>query len=129
MRGRPLHPNPTVAAPPGRPRQAWPHQANGSPSGAASGTRALGSPVPQVTVDYKVARHIAAQVAKQREELLKTTPDMDMASEEQRCLDWINEAVALWSDANAMTPDEDQGLRRAVYDLLFRAGRDRKSVV
>jgi Flp pilus assembly CpaF family ATPase len=48
---------------------------------------------------------------------------MDMASEEQRCLNWIAEAVALWSDAQAMTPQEDEALRRAVYDLLFRAGR------
>src|SRR4051794_27652575 len=78
---------------------------------------------PQVTVDYKVARDIASQVAKQREELLKTKPDMDLASEEQRCLNWIAEAVALWSDAQAMTPQEDEALRRAVYDLLFRAGR------
>lgn len=70
-----------------------------------------------------MARHIAGQVAKQREDLLKTTPDMDRASEEQRCLDWINEAVALWSDAAAMAPQEDEALRRAVYDLLFRAGR------
>ncbi|WP_405562837.1 CpaF/VirB11 family protein [Streptomyces phaeochromogenes] len=123
MRGKPLHNDPLVSPPPGRPQRAWPHQANGTPTGAASSTHALGTPTPQVTVDYKVARHIAGQVAKQREDLLKTTPDMDRASEEQRCLDWINEAVALWSDAAAMAPQEDEALRRAVYDLLFRAGR------
>ncbi|KUN57251.1 ATP/GTP-binding protein [Streptomyces canus] len=101
-----------------------PHS-NGAPSsvGAASSTHALGTAVPQVTVDYKVARDIASQVAKQREELLKTKPDMDLASEEQRCLNWIAEAVALWSDAQAMTPQEDEALRRAIYDQLFRAGR------
>ena len=123
MRGKPLHNDPLVSAPPGRPQRAWPHQANGTPTGAASSTHALGAATPQVTVDYKVARHIAGQVAKQREDLLKTTPDMDRASEEQRCLDWINEAVALWSDAAAMAPQEDEALRRGVYDLLFRAGR------
>lgn len=121
MHGRPLHPDPSVAPPP--PTRV-PHS-NGTPSsaGAASSTHALGMAVPQVTVDYKVARDIASQVAKQREELLKTKPDMDLASEEQRCLNWIAEAVALWSDAQAMTPQEDEALRRAVYDLLFRAGR------
>jgi hypothetical protein len=46
----------------------------------------LGTAVPQVTVDYRVARAIASQVAKQREELLKTKPGMDRAGEEQRCL-------------------------------------------
>lgn len=117
MRARPLHPDPSVPPPPRQPSQ--PHSARP----ATSSTQVLGTQVPQVMVDYKVARHIAAQVAKQREELLKTSPDMDRASEEQRCLDWINEAVALWSDANAMTPHEDEVLRRAVYDLLFRAGR------
>lgn len=120
MRAKPLHPDPTVAPP-----QPW---AQGStvaptPTGAASSGQVLGSAVPHVSVDYRVAREIASQVARQREELLKTKPDMDQASEEQRCLNWIAEAVALWSDAQAMTPQEDEALRRAVYDLLFRAGR------
>jgi Flp pilus assembly CpaF family ATPase len=122
MHGKPLHPDPTVAP---LPQQQWTHRTNGTPtpSGAASGTHALGTAAPQVTIDYRVARDIASQVARQREELLKTKPDMDRGSEEQRCLNWIAEAVALWSDAQAMTPQEDEGLRRAVYDLLFRAGR------
>lgn len=76
-----------------------------------------------MTVDYRVVREIGSQVARQREELLKSRPDMDRASEEQRCLKWIAEAVALWSDAQAMAPAQDEALRRAVYDLLFRAGR------
>ncbi|CAM5500894.1 MULTISPECIES: CpaF family protein [Streptomyces] len=120
MHARPLHPDPTVAPP-----QEWVHQTNGAPApaGAASSTQVLGTAAPQITVDYRVARDIASQVAKQREELLKTKPDVDRASEEQRCLNWIAEAVALWSDAQAMTPQEDEALRRAVYDLLFRAGR------
>ena len=121
MHARPLHPDPSVAPVP----QEWGHQTNGTPAvaGAASSTQVLGTTVPQITVDYRVARDIASQVAKQREELIKTKPDMDRASEEQRCLNWIAEAVALWSDAQAMTPQEDEALRRAVYDLLFRAGR------
>ncbi|ALV30741.1 CpaF/VirB11 family protein [Streptomyces sp. CdTB01] len=121
MHAKPLHPDPTVAPLP----QQWVHESNGAPppSGAASSTQVLGTAAPQVTVDYRVARDIASQVARQREELLKTKPDMDRGSEEQRCLQWIAEAVALWSDAQAMTPQEDEALRRAVYDLLFRAGR------
>lgn len=121
MRAKPLHPDPTVALLP----QPWGHENNGAPAGAgaASSTQGLGTAAPQVTVDYRVARDIASQVAKQREDLLKTKPSMDRASEEQRCLNWIAEAVALWSDAQAMTPQEDEALRRAVYDLLFRAGR------
>ncbi len=124
MRGKPLHPDPSVAPPTnGHPQPPRPRPANRTAAGAASGTQVLGHAAPQITVDYKVARHIASQVAKQREELLKTTPDMDRASEEQRCLDWINEAVAHWSDAAAMTPQQDAALRRAVHDQLFRAGR------
>ncbi|WP_435837042.1 CpaF family protein [Streptomyces asoensis] len=128
MRGKPLHTDPIVAAVPGPPplRRPRPPQANGSPPaapGAASSGQLLGAAAPRASVDYEVARQIAGQVAKQREELLKTTPAMDRASEEQRCLDWINEAVALWSDAHAMGPQADEALRRAVYDLLFRAGR------
>ncbi|WP_432190008.1 CpaF family protein [Streptomyces sp. Tue6028] len=117
MRGRPLHDNPTVAPAPG------PRPATVARAGGASAPHGLGGTTPQITVDHRVARHIAAQVAKQREELLKSAPDMDRAGEEQRCLDWINEAVALWSDAQAMAPLEDEALRQAVYDLLFRAGR------
>ncbi|MFE6020802.1 CpaF family protein [Streptomyces sp. NPDC056441] len=123
MRGRPLHADPRVAPPPGRPLQVRPQHANDAPAGTVSSAQALGQAAPHVTVDYQRARHIAAQVAKQREELLKSAPDMDRASEEQRCLDWITEAVAVWSDATAMSPQEDEALRRAVYDLLYRAGR------
>ncbi|MFC8520452.1 CpaF family protein [Streptomyces sp. NPDC057257] len=121
MHAKPLHPDPTVAPPP----QEWTPWYNGAPAsaGTAASPQALGAAIPQVTVDYRVARDIASQVAKQREELLKTKPGMDRASEEQRCLNWIAEAVALWSDAQAMTPQQDEALRRAVYDLLFRAGR------
>ncbi|GGP78222.1 CpaF family protein [Streptomyces melanogenes] len=121
MHARPLHPDPTVAPPP----QEHTRQTNGTPTltGAASGTRRSGAAVPAVSVDYRVVREIGSQVAKQREELLKVRPGMDRASEEQRCLQWIAEAVALWSDAKAMTPPQDEALRRAVYDLLFRAGR------
>ncbi|MBW8707272.1 putative conjugal transfer protein [Streptomyces sp. MBT84] len=122
MHARPLHPDPSVAP---LPQERAPRQANGVPlpGGAASSTRVLGTAAPQITVDYRVAREIASQVAKQREELLKTKPGMDRAGEEQRCLNWIAEAVALWSDAQAMSPQEDEALRRAVYDLLFRAGQ------
>ncbi|GAA0611678.1 CpaF/VirB11 family protein [Streptomyces crystallinus] len=121
MHARPLHPDPTVAPLPPAPRQP----ANGAPApaSAACSTQVLGAPAFGVAVTYQVARDIASQVAKRREELLKTSPGMDRASEEQRCLEWINEAVALWSDAQAMAPREDEALRRAVYDLLFRAGR------
>ncbi|MEV6056452.1 CpaF/VirB11 family protein [Streptomyces sp. NPDC052107] len=121
MHARPLHPDPTVTPPP-RERT---HQTSGmpTPAGAASSTQVLGAAAPEIIVDYRVARGIASQVARQREELLKTKPRMDGAGEEQRCLNWIAEAVALWSDAQAMTPQEDEALRRAVYDLLFRAGR------
>ncbi|MFJ8158466.1 CpaF family protein [Streptomyces sp. NPDC094468] len=121
MHARPLHPDPTVSPPP---------QAEGrSPAvgstaaGEAASGQVLGTAAPQATLDYRVARDIASQVARQREELLKSQPGTDRGSEEQRCLNWIAEAVALWSDAQAMTPNEDEALRRAVYDLLFRAGR------
>ncbi|MFD5572953.1 CpaF family protein [Streptomyces cadmiisoli] len=121
MRARPLHHDPSVAPV----SQEWGRQTNGTRSvaGAASSTQALGTGTAQITVDYRVARDIASQIAKQREELIKTKPGMDRASEEQRCLSWIAEAVALWSDAQAMTPQEDEALRRSVHDLLFRAGR------
>ncbi|MFJ9729429.1 CpaF family protein [Streptomyces sp. NPDC101209] len=120
MHARPLHPDPTVTPPP---RQRPPTPTASASAGAAADPRVLGMAAPQVTVDYRVARDIASQVARQREELIKTRPGMDRASEEQRCLQWIAEAVAVWSDARAMTPQEDEALRRAVYDLLFRAGR------
>ncbi|WP_427168831.1 CpaF family protein (plasmid) [Streptomyces sp. C1-1] len=120
MHARPLHPDPTVTPPP-HPRT--PVHGAAARAGAAVDPRVLGAAAPQATVDYRVARDIASQVARQREELLKTRPGMDRASEEQRCLQWIAEAVAVWSDARAMAPQEDQALRRAVYDLLFRAGR------
>lgn len=126
MRGRPLHADPITALPPGAPQQVNQPPADRTPgraAGSAESAQVLGSAAPQATIDHAVARHIAAQVAKQREELLKTSPDVDRASEEQRCLDWINEAVALWSDARAMAPSQDAALRHAVYDLLFRAGR------
>ncbi|MGW0997297.1 hypothetical protein ACWD5V_29305 [Streptomyces sp. NPDC002523] len=121
MHARPLHPDPTVAPP----AQEWAHRNSGTPvpAGAASSAQVLGTAAPQLIVDYRVARDIASQVAKQREEWLKSKPDMDRAGEEQRCLKWIAEAVALWSDAQAMSLQEDEALRRAVYDLLFRAGR------
>ncbi|MGW3312055.1 CpaF family protein [Streptomyces sp. NPDC001073] len=121
MQARPLHNDPTVAPPPGRPLRS--RQANGPAAGGAADPRAVRRKAPQVTVDYTVARHIAAQVARQREELLKSAPGMDRAGEEQRCLDWINEAVAQWSVARGAPPHEDEALRRAVYDLLYRAGR------
>jgi hypothetical protein len=134
MRGKPVHADPTV-----RPASSgahslasrWQTQVNGTvpaPASAASAS-ALGVELPQVTVDHKVAQHIKSQVSKRREELLKSEPALDRAGEEQRCLDWINEAVALWSSAAAAntgvspTAAEDDALRRAVYDLLFRAGR------
>ncbi|MFJ8142697.1 CpaF family protein [Streptomyces sp. NPDC096013] len=118
MNARPLHPDPSVAPLPGRPQQTY-----RTGAGTASSPHTVGAAAPQITVDYQAARNIAAQVARQREELLKTVPDMDRDSEEQLCLNWINEAVAQWSVANAMTPHEDEALRRAVYDLLYRAGR------
>ncbi|MEW2425754.1 CpaF/VirB11 family protein [Streptomyces nigra] len=121
MRAKPLHPDPTVA--PMAQQRARDSDDAATQAGGASGARVLGAAAPEVTVDYRVARDIASQVARQREELLKTKPDMDRASEEQRCLNWIAEAVALWSDTQAMTLQEDEALRRAVYNLLFRAGR------
>ncbi|MEU9918941.1 CpaF/VirB11 family protein [Streptomyces sp. NPDC051001] len=128
MRGRPLHDNPTVTEPPGR-SPGWPRPTNGAPLGSAASGNPLGAAVPQSTVDYRVARHIAGQVARQREELLKKNPEADRATEEQQCLNWINEAVALWADAQGLerglstTAEEDDALRRAVYDQLYRAGR------
>ncbi|MFF8717048.1 CpaF family protein [Streptomyces sp. NPDC015184] len=123
MRGKPLHSDPRVVPPPGRPAPVREGQPVSVADGAASSARAVGPAAVQVTVDYQRARHIAAQVAKQREELLKSSPDVDRATEEQRCLGWITDAVAVWSDAVAMSPQEDEALRRAVYDLLYRAGR------
>ncbi|MER6695299.1 hypothetical protein ABT329_41590, partial [Streptomyces minutiscleroticus] len=72
MRGRPLHTDPTVAPAPPSTQQVRRAAAHATPAGAASSAQALGATTPQVTMDYKVARHIASQVAKQREELLKT---------------------------------------------------------
>ena len=82
MRGRPLHDNPTVTPPLGR-APVWPRQTNGVPLGSAARGEHLGAAVAQVTVDYRVARHIAGQVARQREELLKKNPEADRATEEQ----------------------------------------------
>ena len=79
MDARPLHPDPSVAALPGRPQQAY-----RTPAGTASSPHRVGTAAPQIIVDYQAARNIAAQVARQREELLKTVPGMDRASEEQR---------------------------------------------
>jgi Flp pilus assembly CpaF family ATPase len=127
VRGKPLHADPTVAPPPQPLRSHGPARAS---AGSASSAQLLGAAAaPHVTVDYKVARHIATQVARQREELLKKNPSVDRAGEEQHCLNWINEAVALWAHAQAAerrvstTPQEEDALRRAVYDLLYRAGR------
>jgi Flp pilus assembly CpaF family ATPase len=124
VHARPLHPDPSVAPVP----QEWGHQINGTPAiaGAASSGQVLGTTAPQITVDYRVAREVASQVAKQREELLKTKPDMDRASEEQRCLNWIAEAVALWSDAQAMTPHEDEPYLDddRVEDIIIQGPRE-----
>ncbi|MFJ3714116.1 CpaF family protein [Streptomyces sp. NPDC090053] len=130
MLGRPLHPDPSVRpAPLARPNLggSWPVQSSGHHQGSAAQT--AGAPVPAPAVDHAVARHIKTQVSKQLEALLKTNKTMSQDSQEQRCRSWINEAVALWSDATAAergispTAAEDAALSRAVFDLLFRAGR------
>ncbi|MFF9818923.1 CpaF family protein [Streptomyces sp. NPDC014006] len=127
LRGRPLHADPTVAPPPGSSRRV--PGGHDALAGLPSSVQPLGVALPRVSVDYKIARHIATQVARQREELLKTTSEVDRATEEQHCLRWINEAVALWAHAQgaergvSTTAQEEDALRRAVYDLLYRAGR------
>lgn len=127
MRGKPVHADPIVRPQPGHPLGARLQAQAGRAS--ATSVPVAATDVPQAVADHKVAQAIKAQVAKQREELLKVNPALDRASEEQRCLGWINEAVALWSNAAAVergvspTPAEDDALRRLVYDLLFRAGR------
>ncbi|MFF0386833.1 CpaF family protein [Streptomyces sp. NPDC004286] len=119
MLGRPLHADPSVPLPPARPRLPRP-----TGSGSATDVQPLGTDqTHQATVDYSVARAIASDVAKKRERLLKESPHLDQASEEQRCLSWIVAAVAEWSHAKAMAPQQDAAMQRAVHDLLFRAGR------
>lgn len=134
MRGKPVHADPTVRPQAGgQPiTSRWQAQLkgrNGAGSASASQVPAPGTGVPRALVDPRVAQQIKVLVAKKREELLKSEPTLDKASEEQRCLGWINDEVALWSSAAAAergvspTAAEDDALRRAVYDLLFRAGR------
>ncbi|MZE80908.1 CpaF/VirB11 family protein [Streptomyces xinghaiensis] len=134
MRGRPLHPNPVVPGAVGSlsPRQHDPRTAvtgNGNGQAGAAGLGVLGAAVPQVTVDHQVARHIKTQVGKQLAQARKANPAMSPASQEQQARRWINDAVAVWSDAVAaergVSPSaaEDAALARTVFDLLFRAGR------
>ncbi|MFF4699920.1 CpaF family protein [Streptomyces chattanoogensis] len=149
MRGRPLHAQPSVTALPvperpshrgaaetgyavgGPVPQVAPSIPVEPPSGAGSVSQlpALGD-VPQAVVDYRLAGEIKRQVAKRMYEWRKTAAGpVNRASWEQRSRDWINEAVALASDAAAakrgMSPTaaEDAALAQAVFDMLHRAGR------
>ncbi|MGR3938464.1 CpaF family protein [Streptomyces sp. BRA346] len=89
----------------------------------------LGDGVPQVVVDRQAVALVKDRIARQITEYRKTQPSVAVASVEQRARDWINAAVAEWSDAAAAergvspTPAEDAALARAVFDELFRAGR------
>ncbi|MEU8481053.1 CpaF family protein [Streptomyces hygroscopicus] len=135
MRGRPLHPDPTV-----RVTRPWSTATGdggpvGSPRGRSVATdgavqhQVLGQAVPTLVVDRQAVAAVKDRVARQVTAFRKATPSVSAASVEQRARDWINEAVAEWSDAAAAergvspTPAEDAALARAVFDELFRAGR------
>ncbi|MBL1120256.1 CpaF family protein [Streptomyces sp. 110] len=135
MRGRPLHPDPTV-----RVTRPWnTATGDGDPAGyprsrsvATDGAvqhQVLGQAVPTLVVDRQAVAAVKDRVARQVTAFRKTTPSVSAASVEQRARDWINETVAEWSDAAAAergispTPAEDAALARAVFDELFRAGR------
>ncbi|MFI9272692.1 CpaF family protein [Kitasatospora sp. NPDC052896] len=109
--------------------------ATSTPSGLpvlpATGTWEVGS-VP--AVDPQVARELKRQVATELHQQLSRAPgthgpDTDRATRRQRGRALIEEAVARWSDAYAVTHgvsptrEQDRALAEAVYDLMFRAGR------
>ncbi|MGP4001706.1 CpaF family protein [Streptomyces sp. 8N706] len=132
MRGKPLHPDPSVRPLPGI--NGHQHEVRGPvhqavPPAPAARPQVLGADVPQVVVDHQVARHIKSEVSKRLADARKAGASMSQASQEQQARGWINEAVAVWSDAAAaergVSPSaaEDAALARAVFDMLFRAGR------
>ncbi|MFJ8762163.1 CpaF family protein [Streptomyces cyaneofuscatus] len=143
MRASPLHHNPQVtpfaeriaeqeraagarsaAAPSpqqGRGRGAGPGSVPGGVSGAGAGV----SPV----VDYAAVRLIKREVGERLTGLLRASPGMSAAAQEQQGRALINEQVAIWSDAEAVkrgastSTAEDAAIAQAVFDLQFRAGR------
>ncbi|WP_459186363.1 CpaF family protein [Streptomyces sp.] len=86
-------------------------------------------PVPRVAIDYQAVRLIKKEVGDRLSELLRRSPGMGVAAQEQQGRALINEQVAIWSDAEAVkrgvatTPAEDSAIAQAVFDLQFRAGR------
>jgi Flp pilus assembly CpaF family ATPase len=84
--------------------------------------------------DPQVARELKRQVAAELHEQLSLLDDQrgtpaDAATRRQRGRALVEDAVARWSDAYALTHgvpptrEQDRALAEAVYDLLFRAGR------
>ncbi|MEZ0093038.1 CpaF family protein [Streptacidiphilus sp. EB129] len=101
-----------------------------------SGMVGNGVAVPGATLaaDAQVARVLKRQVAAELHEQLALLDDQrgtatDPATRRQRGRALIEDAVARWSDAYALTHgapptrEQDRTLAEAVYDLLFRAGR------
>ena len=89
---------------------------------------------PPATADPQIARALKRQVASELHEQLALLDDQrgtaaDPATRRQRGRALIEDAVARWSDAYALTHgvpptrEQDRALAEAVYDLLFRAGR------
>ncbi|MFC1432314.1 CpaF family protein [Streptacidiphilus sp. N1-3] len=108
------------------------HGPNGAPPRGTNG----GAPANGVTpvADPEVARVLKRQVAAELHEQLALLDDQrgtaaDPATRRQRGRALIEDAVARWSDAYALTHGmaptraQDRALAEAVYNLLFRAGR------
>lgn len=136
MQGKPLHTDPTVAAPPARPTLVTvPQHGRGSAGGPASPVSlAPGRPAAAVRpapapVDFTVAAALKRQVSEQLAAAVQRDPGMSEPTRQQRGRDLINQAVARWANAAAVargestTPQEEAALGNAVFDLLFRAGR------
>ncbi|QKV90405.1 CpaF family protein [Streptomyces sp. NA02950] len=101
----------------------------GVAAGSAGQHQVLGAAVPSLVVDRDAVALVKDRVARQVTDFRKASPMVGVDTVEQRARNWINEAVAEWSDAAAAergvspTAAEDAALRRAVFDELFRAGR------
>ncbi|MGW0778422.1 CpaF family protein [Streptomyces sp. NPDC002835] len=85
--------------------------------------------MPQVRVDYRVAREIKRTVSEQLlAEYKAGGRALSEAASEQRARALINEAVTVWADAahtsgQHVSQKVELALGSAVFDMLFRAGR------
>ncbi|WP_405191669.1 bacterial transcriptional activator domain-containing protein [Streptomyces anulatus] len=140
MRASPLHHNPQVtpfaeriaaqeraAGPAAAPPQGGGSAGPGSVPGPGSlPEQGVGV---QPVVDYAAVRLIKREVGERLTSLLRASPRLSAAAQEQQGRALINEQVAIWSDAEAVkrgtstSSAEDAAIAQAVFDLQFRAGR------